>query len=75
MPFAAWVAVLCEITDVMFKEYGEKKLICAGGVMCNSVIKNMISERFDAYFAVPAMSADNAVGIAVLARRAYLENS
>ena len=43
--------------------------------MCNSVIKNMISERFDAYFAVPAMSADNAVGIAVLARRAYLENS
>ena len=65
---------LCEISDEMIKEYGNRKLICAGGVMCNSVIKNMISEQFDAHFAIPAMSADNAVGIAVLTKRAHLES-
>ena len=53
------------------KQYGNSKVVCAGGVMCNSIIKNMLSERFDVCFAEPAMSADNAVGIAALTRRAY----
>ncbi len=47
-------------------KYGKAKFVFAGGVMCNSIIKNMISERFDAKFAEPLMSADNAVGIAAL---------
>ena len=38
--------------------------------MSNSIIKEKLSERFDAAFAVPAMSADNAVGIAYLTLRA-----
>ena len=62
----------CELTAAMQAEYGERPVICAGGVMCNSVIKSMLSERFDVYFAEPSMSADNAVGIAALAYRAYL---
>lgn len=65
---------LCEVTEEMVNQYGEHKLVCAGGVMCNSIIKKMISERFDAYFAVPAMSADNAVGIAALTKRAHFKN-
>ena len=51
--------------------YGGGKVVCAGGVMCNSIIKNMLSEKHDVCFADPSMSADNAVGIAVLALRAY----
>ena len=50
-------------------KYGKTKFVFAGGVMCNSIIKKMISERFDAKFAEPQMSCDNAVGIAALASR------
>lgn len=51
--------------------YGDQKVVCAGGVMCNDIIKNMLSERFDVCFAEPSMSSDNAVGIAALTLRAY----
>lgn len=51
--------------------YGDGKIVCAGGVMCNSIIKNMLSPKYDVCFAEPSMSADNAVGIAALALRAY----
>ena len=51
--------------------HGNTRFLFAGGVMCNSIIKNMLKERFDASFAKPEMSADNAVGIAVLTKRAY----
>lgn len=49
--------------------YGKTEFVFAGGVMCNSIIKNMLKKRFNAYFAEPAMSADNAVGIAALTAR------
>ena len=61
-----------ELTEAMKEVYGDLPLVCAGGVMCNSVIKKMLSERFDPSFAEPSMSADNAVGIAALTLRAYL---
>ena len=48
--------------------YGEMPFVFAGGVMCNSIIKKKLSAIFNAYFADPMMSADNAVGIAELAR-------
>ncbi len=54
-------------------EFGKTTFVYAGGVMCNSIIKKMISERFDAVFAEPALSADNAVGIAELARLAMIK--
>lgn len=49
--------------------YGKTKFVFAGGVMCNTIIRKMISDRFDAKFAEPDMSADNAVGIAALTAR------
>ncbi len=52
-------------------QYGNSKVVCAGGVMCNSIIKKMLSAKYDVCFAEPAMSADNAVGVAVLTQRAY----
>ena len=53
------------------EQYGNSKVVCAGGVMCNSIIKEMLSAKYDVCFAEPAMSADNAVGVAVLTQRAY----
>ncbi len=57
--------------DAYAEQYGRGPVVCAGGVMCNSMIKNMLSERYEVYFAEPLMSADNAVGIAALTLRAY----
>ena len=63
------------MSEAYESEFGRTPFVYAGGVMCNSIIKKMISEKFDAAFAEPLLSADNAVGIAELARRAYLKES
>ena len=55
------------------ERFGKTTFLYAGGVMCNSIIKRMLEARFDAVFAEPSLSADNAVGIAELARRAFFE--
>ena len=59
--------------EAYIAEVGDMPIVFAGGVMSNSIIKRALSERFHAYFAEPSMSADNAVGIAELARREYLK--
>lgn len=51
--------------------YGKMPFVFAGGVMCNSIIKSKLNSMFDARFAEPMLSADNAVGIAELARLSY----
>ena len=53
--------------------FGEMPFVFAGGVMCNSIIKAKLKEKFDARFAEPMLSADNAVGIAALARLSYIK--
>ena len=57
--------------DEYQNRYGRGKIICAGGVMCNRMIKDILSSKYDVDFAEPALSADNAVGTAVLALNAY----
>ncbi|WP_087066021.1 DNA-binding protein [Intestinibacillus massiliensis] len=42
-------------------------VLCAGGVMANTILREMLSRQFDAHFAAPQLSGDNAVGVAVLA--------
>ena len=37
----------------------------------NTIIRKRLSSDFDVVFSEPSFSADNAVGIAALARRAY----
>ena len=50
--------------------YKDSDFVFAGGVMCNSVIKERIKREIpSSYFAKPERSADNAVGVAVLARK------
>ncbi len=58
---------LIALTKNAMAEYGNLPVLYAGGVMSNSIIKNMISaEGFDARFAEPRFSSDNAAGCALL---------
>ncbi len=52
------------------KKFGKTTFVYAGGVMCNSILRRMIGDKFDAVFADVSVSSDNAVGIAELARKA-----
>lgn len=56
---------LCKMTDGVLKQYGSLPLVFAGGVMSNTIIRNTIKEKYNAYFAKPEHSCDNACGIAV----------
>lgn len=51
-------------------KHGKLSMIFAGGVMSNQWMRKRLSARFDASFAEPAFSADNAAGIALLCREA-----
>lgn len=62
---------LLALMETYEQMFGKGRFVCAGGVMCNSIIKSMLSEKYDVCFAEPSMSADNAVGIAALSLRAH----
>ncbi len=55
-----------EMTCYAFKNYGELPIIYAGGVMSDKIIKDIITSRYEAYFAEPEFSCDNAAGVAYL---------
>lgn len=60
------------MAEAFISRYGEMPLVFAGGVMSNSIIKKRLADRLgDVSFAEPMLSADNAVGVAVLARERY----
>ncbi len=67
-------AVCCTL-DAMAKllqqAYPGLPLLFAGGVMSNAGIRRRFTEKYGAYFAQPAFSADNAAGIALLAAKKY----
>ena len=65
---------LCEMATQAINKFGEMPILFAGGVMSNRLMRGAISERFDAYFAEPEFSADNAAGVALLCRLAYMNN-
>lgn len=61
------------MAEAFISRYGEMPLVFAGGVMSNSIIKKRLADRLgDVSFAEPMLSADNAVGIAALARERYI---
>lgn len=49
-------------------QYGDLPLVCAGGVMSNTLLRDHIGKTHGGQFAPPSHSADNAVGIASLCR-------
>ena len=57
---------LLEMCRRLIERYGEMPVLFAGGVMSDKLIRKSLSEKFNAYFAEPAYSADNAAGTAFL---------
>ncbi|MBQ8965242.1 peptidase M22 [Ruminococcus sp.] len=55
------------MTAAALEKYGDMPVIFAGGVMADKLIADKLAARFDAYFAAPELSGDNAVGIAIYA--------
>ncbi len=60
-------AAIIKTTEWALKEYGELPIVYAGGVMSDRIIRESVAGRFEAYFADPEFSSDNAAGIAIYA--------
>ncbi len=56
---------MCEQIE---EKYGARPIVFAGGVMSNHLMRKRLSARYDASFAEPEFSADNAAGVALLCR-------
>ena len=63
---------ISKLTENLRIKYPNHKIVYAGGVMSNSIIKSKISSKFESvYFAKPEFSTDNASGIALLTQKRY----
>lgn len=61
------------MTEFALENCGDLPIVYAGGVMSDKLIRDRLLKKFDAFFAEPDFSCDNAVGTAVFA--AIKENS
>lgn len=59
-------SALDDTVNEILSKYGNLPLLFSGGVMSNSIIRNDFTDRYNAYFAEPQYSSDNACGIAIL---------
>ena len=66
---------LCEMASQALEKYGDMPILFAGGVMSNKLMRDEIYKRFESYFAEPEFSADNAAGVSLLCRLAYMTDS
>ena len=57
-----------KMTRNILNSYGDLPLVFSGGVVANEYFKNEISKNFEANFASPELSGDNAVGTALLGK-------
>ena len=60
-------------TSAALERYPDLPVLCSGGVASNSRLRAVMGERCGALFAAPEYSTDNAMGVAVLTRRAMEE--
>ena len=59
---------------------GRNRILLAGGVASSGLLREMLQERLekadiDLYFGDPALSTDNAVGVALLTRDRILQEA
>lgn len=62
---------LIKLTENIREAYPNIPIVYAGGVMSNKILQSKLSKFADTYFATPDFSADNAAGIALLARKSH----
>ncbi|MCD7732641.1 MAG: peptidase M22 [Oscillospiraceae bacterium] len=58
-------AAVYEMTVCAINKFGSLPIVYAGGVMSDKLIRVRLEKDFDSYFAEPAFSQDNAVGVAI----------
>lgn len=58
---------VCAMLTEIKKQYGDMPVVFSGGVSSNSLLRKEIQNNFDAYFAKPEFSLDNAAGTAIYA--------
>ncbi len=56
-----------EMTQRIIDNYGNLPIMFVGGVMSNTLIRKQLTKKYNAYFAKPDLSCDNACGIAIYA--------
>ena len=73
LAFSAVAKTLIKAISYVFDNYGRKKILFVGGVASNSLIRNMLKDKFEnsAFFAKCEYSTDNAVGISLLTKELY----
>lgn len=54
------------MTEYIFKKYGKKPIVFAGGVMSNVIIRDYMQKKYNAFFAQPEFSTDNAAGVSII---------
>lgn len=65
--FSYVLEAISQMTARVFDRYGEKPILYAGGVAASRYISQILKEKYSAFFASPAFSADNAAGVAIIA--------
>ena len=55
------------MSEYVIKQYGDVPAVYVGGVMSNKIIRAKLEKNFEAYFADPEYSCDNAAGVAIYA--------
>ena len=70
--FKAISETLISMTKALKEQYGDLPLLFAGGVMSNKLIRQDILKHYEASFAPPVFSADNAAGTAFLGAQKFL---
>ncbi len=58
-------SAIYEMTVCAIEKFGSIPVVYAGGVMSDKLIRDRLERDFDSYFAEPAFSQDNAVGVAI----------
>ena len=54
--------------EKVVEKYGDLPVVFSGGVSSNTMLRNKILSKFNAYFAKPEFSLDNAAGVAAYAK-------
>ena len=62
--------VVARTTKAALERYPGLSVLCSGGVASNSRLRQVLTERCGAVFALPEYSTDNAMGVAILTHRA-----
>lgn len=60
-------STIYSMTEFALESCGDLPIVYAGGVMSDKLIRDRLLKKFDAFFAEPDFSCDNAVGTAVFA--------